>query len=442
LLGFVLADGRSRLLKQSGLELLAREAHAGLVTALGSPLVAKLQTLLAEVATLTSTRQAAELAETILELLKQEQARQEQQSPAPGSQEEDGHRDESPSSKADEKKQPGGPSDGSDPSAVPSAPGDPGPAPASSGGKQKSGTGGSGAGSHQKRSQTLEQLLNGDPGDFGDLGRKCAEQLQMSARTTPWDQKAAGIYPGEEKPEARHLGTPPDLHQVRAKTAKFRARIAGMVQASRIKRTCAGRAGRWMDHRVLHRLSIADPRVFRRKEQKVAVNTAIVILLDRSGSMCTDGKIILAREAVMALTDVLGVIPGVNVAAAAFPGTNHEVVPLTSFGQSAARTKANYGILDDGGTPLGHALAWARARLAVRREPRKIVFVATDGVPDQPELVQVMTRKMEAEGTELMGLGILDGGKTRCYFKTYRTIDRLEDLPEAVFGMLQTALTA
>ena len=95
----------------------------------------------------------------------------------------------------------------------------------------------------------------------------------------------------------------------------------------------------------------------------------------------------------------------------------------------------------NGGTPLAQALGWARVQMAVRQERRKILLVATDGQPSNPKLVRALLEKLESEGVELMGLGILDQGTARHFFAKHRTVQRLSEMPEAVFGLFQEALT-
>jgi cobalamin biosynthesis protein CobT len=180
--------------------------------------------------------------------------------------------------------------------------------------------------------------------------------------------------------------------------------------------------------------------VFRRKEEKRAINTAVIVLLDRSGSM-SGTRMELARKTVLALADVLGVIPGISVSTGAFPGKEGAVVSMTPFGRTASQTKDNYAMTANGGTPLAQALGWASVQMAVRQEQRKILLVATDGQPSNPGLVRALLERLEAEGVELMGLGILDQGTTRHFFARHRTVQSLSELPAAVFELFQEALT-
>lgn len=437
---WILTACRSRVLKQEALEPIARKARQDLEGLLGPSLVGKIEKVLTGVKALQSTGQAATMAEEILQLLRQEQDAADKQQKNQGQEqksEADGQSDQGQEGQCPPPSKWDGDSKQDASSGSPSFQDHDALSGSDRDGGEKADTASDPNPSRCRKA--LRKILDEDPGAFGDIGAHCAAKLSATSQNSE-EHALTGIYPGETPAHELLSGPPPDLHQVRAETVGLRSRLTRLVQASRLKRSGAGRWGRLVDHRVLHRLPTSDPRIFRRKEERSAIHTAVFILLDRSGSM--DGpRIGLAKKAVLALADALGTIPGVSVATAAFPGTDNRVVPLTRFGQSVARSKTGYGIGASGGTPLVPALGWARARMAVRRESRKIVLVATDGQPRNPATVKAMIRKLEAEGIEMMGLGILDNGVTGRYFRKNQTLKKLSELPETVFGMLRDALT-
>ncbi|AMV70729.1 hypothetical protein DBW_0328 [Desulfuromonas sp. DDH964] len=448
-LGWILAECRSRVLKQSALAPIAQKARGTLPKLLGAVLVDQVETLLKRVDGLSTTRQAHDLAKEILALLQQAQ-RQSQQKPTE-------QKEKSQSSSCSDQEQKGDPQNDQEPPGEPSSakstPDDQNCAdPPESGSNDSrsrldtdgiSETSGSAGSSSDAGKAIMKRILSKDPGAFGDLGQMTADALQAASDQAVKEngmESMTGIYPGEQLAKEVACGSPPDLHQVRHETVALRSKLARLVQASKLKRSCAGRLGRLVDHRTLHRLPAGDPRVFRRKEEKRAINTAVIVLLDRSGSM-SGPRMELARRTVLALADVLGTIPGISVATGAFPGKAGAVVSMTPFGRTASQTKENYAMTANGGTPLAQALGWARVQMAVRQERRKILLVATDGQPSNPGLVRALLEKLESEGVELMGLGILDQGTTRHLFARHRTVQSLSELPEAVFGLFQEALT-
>ena len=75
------------------------------------------------------------------------------------------------------------------------------------------------------------------------------------------------------------------LARVQAESARLSARLQGLVQASRMDRPRPVRSGRRLDPRRLHRVAVADERIFARKAHRIAPNTAVHLLVDLSGSM-------------------------------------------------------------------------------------------------------------------------------------------------------------
>jgi Mg-chelatase subunit ChlD len=451
-LGWILAECRSRVLKQSPLAPIAQKSREALVKRLGVVLVNQADVLLKKVERLSTTRQAHDLAKEILDLLRQAQHQPCQE---PSGQKNKDHSKGQPTSGSEQGQKESQQNDQktkeqSSPSSESKS--DNQSCGAEGSGSSEDSQSGSdndtdiaeGSGSSPAASKdVLKRILGKDPGSFGDLGQMTAEALQAASDQAVREtgmESMTGIYPGEQLAKEVTCGNPPDLHQVRHETVALRSKLARLVQASKLKRSCAGRLGRLVDHRTLHRLPAGDPRVFRRKEEKRAINTAVIVLLDRSGSM-SGPRMELARKTVLALADVLGVIPGISVSTGAFPGKEGAVVSMTPFGRTASQTKDNYAMTANGGTPLAQALGWARVQMAVRQEQRKILLVATDGQPSNPGLVRALLERLEAEGVELMGLGILDQGTTRHFFARHRTVQSLSELPAAVFELFQEALT-
>jgi cobalamin biosynthesis protein CobT len=237
---------------------------------------------------------------------------------------------------------------------------------------------------------------------------------------------------------AIQFGAPPDLAAVRRASVALRARLAGLVQSSRLRRPHLNRTGHRLDTRRLHRLAVRDTRLFPQRREQPAVNTAVLLLLDRSDSMAGT-KIQIAREAVLATALALETIPGVQLATAAFPLGHKDVWPLTGFGQRVQATLPRYGLSADGGTPLAEALWWLAWQLLRRPEPRKLALIATDGAPNDWAAAQAIITRLTAAGIELVGIGIKTG-LVQTLFPTSVTIWQLKDLAPALFRLLQERL--
>ncbi|TYO96753.1 von Willebrand factor type A domain-containing protein [Geothermobacter ehrlichii] len=456
-LGWVVSRCRSRILRQEGLVPVFERTNQLLEPVIGPELLGKVARLLDGVGELLSTSDAHALARRILDLLRQEQQQDEpsgKSDESPSSDRQDQHPAEnSPSDMDGENGEDAGQPDNRDRSSDGAETKDrekdslSGERNGSPDGNQEQGNESvsdadteahsAGAESRQKRQDFLDQILNpSNTEEYGNIGEIVASELESRSEATS-QETSCMVYAGDGDPED-YLDRPVDLHDVRRKTSALRARLGCLVQASRLKRSCAGRSGRRIDHRVLSRLPVGDTRIFRRQEEKTAVNTAVIILLDRSGSMAK--RIALAADITLAVADAMNTIPGVAVATAAFPAAGHSVVVMTPFGMSPARTARNYGLSAVGGTPLHEALGWAAVQFATRQETRKVLLVVTDGQPNHTTLTRDYLKRLDAQGIELMALGISDGGACGRFFQNHRTINDITGLPNALFGMLQEAL--
>ena len=226
-----------------------------------------------------------------------------------------------------------------------------------------------------------------------------------------------------------------DLAEIQHITAGLRARFHGLFQATRLVRQAPSRRGRLDPHR-LHGVATHDPRVFLTLRRKPAINTAVHILLDASGSM--DKRIKLAGQCCHAVGQAL-MQTGVSVGLTAFPGREqNSVVPILRHGD---RLHANF-LVDAGGmTPLSEALWWVMQRLVTLSEERRIVLIVTDGTPDNFTAVVDTIAKAKALGIEIHGLGIDAPEVHRILPLTSRSIATLPELPEAMFSMLESVLT-
>lgn len=280
--------------------------------------------------------------------------------------------------------------------------------------------------------EALQEMLDCDPGGFGDVGEILKQELITEG-------EAVGNRGGILLPLEASLRTfPIDIYEIRRHTALLRARLSGLIQASRLRRRHARRTGSKIDNRVVHRLALHDTRLFLHQEEKTEVNTAIMILVDRSGSM-QHQKIEVASKTAYVVAEALDSIPGCFAAVAAFPvGNSDGVAPLVRFGERPCSSK--FGMSAGGGTPLAQALYWAGVELLKREEPRKILLSVTDGEPDDLRTTKSAIRWLLDQGIESMGLGICEES-VRTIFPTYGVVYSVEELPPALFGMLQEKLT-
>jgi|GEM_PF-2003366 len=306
-------------------------------------------------------------------------------------------------------------------------------------GMQASGSGaGAGAASGGGKRPTVEEIdkmLKNNTG-YGDLSSLIQKELDEIADNTPY-KILAGIplLPDIGRLRALHG----KLNEVEAISAssRMRARLMGMLQSIKMQPTSYGLSGRKLAAGRLVRMATGDPRIFRKKVETVEVNTAVMVLLDLSGSMCSRYRV--ANAAAFALHTTLFGLKGVAVCSAEFSGKNvtPEINILVDFGRKPLSENFNHYPFD--GTPTHNAIWAGRALLLQRLEPRKILLILTDGCPDNSAATRSATQKALKDGIEIAAIGIMDGS-VRNYWDNHRVIKTIQELPSAMFGIMEGLL--
>ena len=186
-----------------------------------------------------------------------------------------------------------------------------------------------------------------------------------------------------------------------AAPAKLRAEVRALFDNSDRSGYDHNRKSGSINANALHKVGAGSDRVFKRRWEQEGIDSAVVILLDVSGSMFPD-NIKGAVQTCDALVDSL-IAAGVTVSVMTF-GCNVSVA--LPFGSPANRIKtAMRRVGDGGGTDDASALRHAHNALLARQEQRKVCFVLTDGNGDFDGV-----RKQCASGTALgittIGVGI------------------------------------
>lgn len=223
-------------------------------------------------------------------------------------------------------------------------------------------------------------------------------------------------------------------------TYALRTRLQSFVQATKRVKRGTSQHGRNLNDKKLHRVKLGNPSIYRTRQRKKAVNTVVQVLMDSSYSMSDRNMMGLASNATLAITAALETIPGVRVGAAAFPGRQADVEPMTLFGEKVKQTAARYpAIVASGGTPLLPALMWATRQLLSCNEERKLLLIVTDGEPFESEACVDVMSQMKLNNIETMGLGI-KVPSVKDLFNISACIDNEEELAKAIFSMLQDNL--
>lgn len=271
-----------------------------------------------------------------------------------------------------------------------------------------------------------------------DVGARAAAALNTQAALT----EAYAVTMANYELPPPHRVAQGMLYEVRAATAALRRRLAHVVQARCQATTVLGRRGRRLDGAALYRLTVGDPRVFCHRIEGEALDTAISVLLDRSGSM--DVLLGLASQAVLALALALDEMPGVTCQVAAFPGEREGLLPLKGINERTARVAGRFGLTASGSTPLAAALWRVAFDLTSQRVARRCVIVITDGQPDDPAATRDIIARCRQSGIEVVGLGVgLSLSQTQAVFGVAdaRAIAAIRELAPALFGLLAQRLT-
>ena len=228
---------------------------------------------------------------------------------------------------------------------------------------------------------------------------------------------------------------PPDtLRTIELITRGLSIRIQGLMQSLSLSAPYPSTRGR-LNTAKLFRTKTGNPKVFIQKTEAMTVNTSLHILLDASASMY--GKPMeLATASCHAIASACSGIKGLNTAITAFNGNYRgdacSVYPLLKPGQPV---HARINLMPSGGTPLAPALWWVMQQLMFTREQRKILFILTDGQPNDVTATRKALTMAHKIGLEVYGLGILDDSIRKLLPVFSRSISDLMELPVVFFEM-------
>lgn len=303
-----------------------------------------------------------------------------------------------------------------------------------------SGSGGNGArsgGGNRPTPEEIQAMLENTTG-YGDLSKMIQEELNSIAATIPRNLKASiPCLPDIGRMKSRN-GRLDEVEAI-STSSKMRARIMGKLQSIKRQPVTFGSSGRKLATSKLVKIATGDPKIFKKKVETVEINTSIIVKLDLSGSM--DDKYHVANAAAFALHNTLFGLRGVSVCSMEFSGKSNrqpEVNILVDFGQKPSSESFNHYPMD--GTPT-HSAIWAsRAMLLQRPEPRKIMLILTDGCPDDHLATKASTERAMRDGIEIAAIGIMHNGVEN-YWKNHKVINSIQELPAAMFGIMDELLT-
>lgn len=305
-------------------------------------------------------------------------------------------------------------------------------------GKGSSGTGSLSLG------ERLSMAIEGDPsdsstGDKHDVIREAAEHYaSLSSSTLNLSEamkqiEAANSFKAKKADNLPWLGACYDLDSVNGVSMGIRRRMLNELDAITHSKVHTGRRGRALSSRHLHRVSSGEDKVFQTRIEGQSLSASIMLVQDVSGSMSYDNRIGISSKALYATAQAFEGIDGVEVAAMAFPG-NGKVI---GFGEQVRRNKARFQLVPNGGTPMASAIMTAVTALLNQDSERKIMIVLTDGAPDNSASTKAMIAMAESQSIEVFAIGIQTDA-VRDLFEHSTVISSLETLPQHLVAMVRS----
>lgn len=213
-----------------------------------------------------------------------------------------------------------------------------------------------------------------------------------------------------------------------------------------------------LDPELLHALvTVKDTKVMRERRETPAVNTVVELLADCSGSMDVEPlaqSVILLAEAFNGIPwlkfEVVGFTTGRSLGRV--PGTGRAValeMPIfKDYREPYTKAKGKIGAIQSGGsTPLGDAYGLALERLITRKEPRKILWVISDGDSciitsdhrhSDYELLRRNFNKSRRLGVETIGTYVGgQGGSLKHYVSRYSQVQTMRQMPAALLDIVR-----
>ncbi|GAB6059399.1 vWA domain-containing protein [Desulfonatronum parangueonense] len=287
--------------------------------------------------------------------------------------------------------------------------------------------------------------------EIGDFGQQLKEMALKSEVLSGNNPRAFGIAEATPQSQLQSCGyLPQQITASSGVVAKLSANLKGLLQAQGLARIRPSAAGTRIARSRLHRIRTGESKLFLRNSTQKQVNTAVHLLLDISGSMNTR-RMAVAKDVVFALVKALANQRGINLALTLFPAfypynanpskdhAVYPVAPLIAHGQRPTSTlpwpTSNYGC-----TPLAESLRYVLSAMVPLTESRKLVVLITDGEPNDSRTTKTALDEAETLGIEVATLGI-EGLAYADLFPICEVVNRVEDLPQKAFKLLESLLT-
>lgn len=217
------------------------------------------------------------------------------------------------------------------------------------------------------------------------------------------------------------------------------SRIRSVLQTRSLTKRGTGSTGLKLDGSHLYRTRIGDTRVFRHDTPGRTPDIELIFLMDSSGSMHGKRQD-MVNYTTYAVVKATQNIRGCRVGVVSFNSNLFLLKGLNDSIPPARLTKMSAF----GNTQLGSALVQVLDMFTPNAR-RHAVVMMTDGRADDLPVLNVTVNDACSSGIDIMALGVGGGGR---YIKDvvernggyFRAVDKAEDIPEALLGMLGMAV--
>lgn len=227
------------------------------------------------------------------------------------------------------------------------------------------------------------------------------------------------------------------LDEVNQATNALKVKTQALLQADTTATKRNVMQGTRIDMRKLHRAPTGGA-IFKKVTQGKKLDTAIMVLIDRSTSM-EGQRIELATRAALAASLAFD-HQGVKTAVMAFPYQGGNALLKGFDARASAQVDKYESIGAKGSTPMAEGIMGACIELARHPNQRKILLVTTDGEPDNEAATMDAISLARRSGMEVLGIGIQLDPSPVFGEQFSTTVNDINDLPTSIVDVLRTAV--
>lgn len=299
------------------------------------------------------------------------------------------------------------------------------------------------------------KLFYDDSGRVKDEPRRGGSNVKLSY---DWDKTDCSGYlmvPAKEIPPKHLVGKGRTLYGVDDTLFKLTFTLSDKVKnilkvMSQVKWHGGYKRGK-LHKKAIAKVATGSDVIFRQKEQKIVLDTAITVLLDSSGSMHSRAKYQHGMLACCMLSDAMNKV-GIPIEILGFSQTFSGTITNEHYIHSTFGKRDNSRDIIESmdcvnleNNDDGAAIMWAHSRLMKQKAKRKILIVLSDGSPAcsqagaMPFTKKVVKEIEEKSPVEIYGIGILDNNVSRIY-KEYSVIKSAEQLETALLSVVKSKI--